>query len=169
MQLNTSLLVMQLSCMSELPSYLPRYQQMSFSVLAAKLHRFSMVLLNHLFSQILLVYLFRDTYKFSYTHALSHNVLFGICYATYGFPCGSVVKNLTANAGDMDLIPGPGRSLGEGNGNPLQYSCLENPMDRGTWWITVHGVHKDSNVTWWLNKNKCNIFILIHVHIPAHE
>ena len=108
-------------------------------------------------------------YKFSYTHALSHNVLFGVCYATYAFPCGSVVKNLPANAGDMVLIPGPGRSLGEGNGNPLQYSCLENPMDRGTWWITVHGVHKDSNVTWWLNKNNSVTFTLIHVHIPAHE
>ena len=45
----------------------------------------------------------------------------------------SVVKNLPANAGDMGLIPGLGRSLGEGNGNPLQYSCLENLMDRGAW------------------------------------
>ena len=48
-----------------------------------------------------------------------------------GFPGGSVVKNLLANAGDAGLIPGLGRSPGEGNGNPLQYSCLENPMDRG--------------------------------------
>ena len=54
-----------------------------------------------------------------------------------------VVKNLPASAGDIrDLgsIPGSGRSPGEGNGNPLQYSCLENPMDRGAWWATVHGV-----------------------------
>ena len=50
-----------------------------------------------------------------------------------GFPEGSVVKNLPANAGDSGLIPGSGRPPGEGNGNPLQYSCLENPMDRGTW------------------------------------
>ena len=52
-----------------------------------------------------------------------------------------VVKNLPANAGDMrdvGLIPGLGRSPGVGNGNPLQYSCLENPMDRGAWWSTVH-------------------------------
>ena len=49
-----------------------------------------------------------------------------------GFPAGSVVKNLPANAGDTGLIPGSGRSPGEGNGNPLQYSCLGNPMDRGT-------------------------------------
>ena len=56
-----------------------------------------------------------------------------------------VVKNLPANAGDvrdMGLIPGSGRFPGEGNGNPLQYSCLENPMDRGAWQATVHGVAK---------------------------
>ena len=46
------------------------------------------------------------------------------------------------NVGDMGLIPGLGRSSGEGNGNPLQYSCLENPMDGGAWWVTVHGVTK---------------------------
>ena len=57
-----------------------------------------------------------------------------------GFPGGSVVKNLPANAGDVGLIAFLGRSPGEGNGNPLQYSCLENPMDRGAWWATVHEV-----------------------------
>ena len=54
-----------------------------------------------------------------------------------------MVKNQPANAGDIrdaGSIPGSGRSLGGGNGNPLQYSCLENPMDRGTWWATVHVV-----------------------------
>ena len=52
-----------------------------------------------------------------------------------GFSGGAlVVKNLPANTGDVGLIPGSGRSLGVGNGNPLQYSCLENSMDRGTWW-----------------------------------
>ena len=51
-----------------------------------------------------------------------------------------VVKNLPANAGDAGLIPGFGRSPGGGNGNPLQYSCLENPTDRGTWWDTVHKI-----------------------------
>ena len=57
-----------------------------------------------------------------------------------------VVKNLPANAGDVSdagLIPGLGRSLGGGNGNPLQYSCLENLMDRGAWQTTVHGVAKN--------------------------
>ena len=56
-----------------------------------------------------------------------------------------MVKNLPANAGDTrdtDLILGLGKSFGEGNGNPLQYSCLENPMDREAWWTTVHRVTK---------------------------
>ena len=57
-----------------------------------------------------------------------------------GFPGGSVVKNLPTNAGDMGSIPGSGRSPGGRNGNPLQYACLENPMDRGAWEATVHGV-----------------------------
>ena len=63
-----------------------------------------------------------------------------------GFHVALVVKNLPANAGDirdMSSIPGSGRSPGEGNGNPLQYSCLENAMDRGTWQATVHGVAKN--------------------------
>ena len=55
---------------------------------------------------------------------------------------GEVLKDLLANAGDMSSIPGSGRSLGVGNGNLLQYSCLENSMDRGSWWVTVHGVTK---------------------------
>ena len=56
-----------------------------------------------------------------------------------GFPGSSAGKESTCNAGDSSLIPGLGRSPGEGNGNPLQCSCLENPMDRGVWWATVHG------------------------------
>ena len=72
---------------------------------------------------------------------------FGIIYqGKGGFPGGSVVKNPPANAGDMGSIPGWGRSLGGGHGKPLQYSCLENPMDRGTWWATVHGITKSQ--TW---------------------
>ena len=63
------------------------------------------------------------------------------------FPDGSVVKNLPANAGDAGSIPGLARSPGGGNGNPLQYSCLENPMDRGAWWAIVHGVSKESDTT----------------------
>ena len=61
-----------------------------------------------------------------------------------------VVKNLPANAAgirDTSSIPGLGRSPREGNGNPLKYSCLENPMDRGDWWATVHGVTDKSDMT----------------------
>ena len=60
-------------------------------------------------------------------------------------PGGTVVKNPPANAGDsrdMGSIPRSRRSLGRGNGKALQYSCLENPMDRGAWWATVHGAEK---------------------------
>ena len=57
-----------------------------------------------------------------------------------GFPGGSEVKASASNAGNPCLIPGSGRSPGEGNGSPLQYSCLENPMDGGTWRATVRGV-----------------------------
>ena len=57
-----------------------------------------------------------------------------------GFPGGSEVKAFASNAGDPGSIPGSGSSPGRGNGNPLQYSCLENPMDRGAWKATVHGV-----------------------------
>ena len=59
-----------------------------------------------------------------------------------GFPGGSNGKESACNAGDPGLIPGSGKSPGEGNGSPLQYSCQENSMDRGAWWATVHGVAK---------------------------
>ena len=57
-----------------------------------------------------------------------------------GFPGGSVVKNTPANAGDVGSVPGSGKTPEEGNGNPLQYSCLENSMERGAWWATVQWV-----------------------------
>ena len=69
-------------------------------------------------------------------------------FAGVGFPGGSVVKNLSANAGDirdMDLIPGLGRYPGERHGNPLQYSYLENPVDRGAWQAAVHRVRVEHN------------------------
>ena len=59
-----------------------------------------------------------------------------------GFPGGSDSKVSACNAGDLGSIPGSGRSPGEGNGNPLQYSCLDNSMNGGAWWATVHGVAK---------------------------
>ena len=84
--------------------------------------------------------------KFDYRKA-SILFLFVSLYHLNGLPGGSVVKNPPANAGDMGSIPGLGRSLGEGNDNPLQYSCLGNPMDRGAWWTTIHGVTKESDTT----------------------
>ena len=78
------------------------------------------------------------------TYQLSYEELDG--YAVKGgFPGGTVVKNQLANAGearDADAIPGSGRSPGGGNGDPLQYSCLENSRDRGAWRALVHGVTK---------------------------
>ena len=67
-------------------------------------------------------------------------------FYSWGFPGGSVVKNLPANAGDSGSIPELGRSLGEGNDNSLQDSCLENSTDRGAWWATVHGVAKTEHI-----------------------
>ena len=69
----------------------------------------------------------------THTHTHTHTHI-------YGFPGGSEVKASACNAGDLGSIPGLGRFPGEGNGNPFQYSCLENPMDGGAWWATVHGV-----------------------------
>ena len=59
-----------------------------------------------------------------------------------GFPGGSEVKASASSVGNLGSIPGLGRSPGEGNGNPLQYSCLKHPMDGGAWWAIVHGVAK---------------------------
>ena len=64
-----------------------------------------------------------------------------------GFPGGTMVKNPPASAGDRSSIPESGRSPGEENENPLQYSCIGNPMDRGSWRSTVHGVTKESDTT----------------------
>ena len=71
----------------------------------------------------------------------------------WGFSDGSVGKNPPAQTGDVGSVPGLGRSLGEGNGNPLQYSCLGNLMGRGVWQATVHGVAKELDTTWRPNSN----------------
>ena len=71
-------------------------------------------------------------------------------------PGGSEVKTSACNVGDLGSIPGSGRSPGEGNGNPLQYSCLENPMGRGAWWATVRRVAKSGT---WLSD-----FTFFHFH-----
>ena len=69
-------------------------------------------------------------------------VLFLLCVIFFGFPGGSVVKNLPVNVRNRGFIPGSERSPGEGNGSPLQYSCLEKSMDREAWWVTIHRVAK---------------------------
>ena len=76
----------------------------------------------------------------------SHNLMLAIMMMV-GFPGGSVAKNLPANAGDTGLTPGSGRSLGDGNGNPLWYSCPGNPMNRGAWWAIIHGAAKEPDTT----------------------
>ena len=88
---------------------------------------------------------------FSFTHGddTTHRTVYGPIYSyllyLVSFPGGAVVNNPSASAGDareVGSILGSGRSPGEGNGNPLQYSCLENPLDRGAWQDRVHGVAK---------------------------
>ena len=74
-----------------------------------------------------------------------------------GFP-GKESSCSARDSGDVGLIPGSGRSPGGGHGKPLQYSCLENPMDRGAWWATVHGVAKSHT---WLKR------LSMHVHCPS--
>ena len=78
----------------------------------------------------------------------SRNPVYEVTHSSriWNIPGGSDSKEPTCNVGDPGLIPGSGRSPGEGNGNPLQYSCLENPMDREAWRATIHGVAK--NWTW---------------------
>ena len=78
-------------------------------------------------------YFLREIYTCALTYKNLHIII---------IPGGSEVKVSACNAGDLGSIPGLGRSPGEGNGNPLQHSCLENPMDGGAWRATVHGVAK---------------------------
>ena len=73
---------------------------------------------------------------------LSNSKLFTPIPGYLGLPWWLSGKETACSEGDLGSILGSGRSPGEGNGNPLQYSCLENPMDRGAWWVTVHGVTK---------------------------
>ena len=91
-----------------------------------------------------------------------HNMTFEtISWSDSGFPGGAVVKNPLANAGDtgdMGSVPGSGRSSGGGNGNPLQYSCPGNPMDRGAWQAKVH----------WVAKSQTQLHDWEHTHTHTH-
>ena len=84
------------------------------------------------------------------------------CIQLLSFPGGSVVKNPPANAGDASLIPGSGRCIGEGNGNPCQYSYLENPMDRRAWQAIIHGVARVRH-GWATKKKRTNKIQLLRV------
>ena len=103
----------------------------------------------------------------------SANVVFLKCNLSSGFPGGTSGKEPPCHAGgirDVALIPGSGRSPGGGHHNPLQYSCLENPMDRGAWWATVHGIAK----SWtWLSihtrRTKGEIMNWIKVTFKTYE
>ena len=87
----------------------------------------------------------------------------GIPKDSLDFPGGSLVKNLPDNVGDAadsELILRSGRSPGEGNGNPLQYPCLRDSMNRGAWWAIVRGVTGELNITEWLNNNSLVLLAL---------
>ena len=90
---------------------------------------------------IYIIYKYCRQILYHVSHKENPRILEWVAYPL-GFPGGSEVKASTCNAGDLGSIPGSGRSPGEGNSNPLQYSCLENPMDRGACWATVHRVAK---------------------------
>ena len=83
-----------------------------------------------------------------------------------GSPGGSVVNNLSANAGDVGSIPGSGRSPGEENGIPSQYSCLGNPMDRGGWWTTVSGIAIRCDLA---TKQSNQIHMVVYVFIERND
>ena len=113
-----------------------------------------MYILTYMYTHIscICMYMYIFIYTLSiYTHMYEsaitlpqYNYIFsGFYNIILGFPGSAMVKNLSGNAGDVDLIPGSGRSPGEGNGNPLQYSCLGNPRDRSAWQASVHGFAKE--------------------------
>ena len=97
----------------------------------------------------------RDKYIQAHTHTHTH-LYTSMHIHTWTSLVAQTVKRLAYNAGDLGSIPGSGRSSGEGNGTPLQYSCLENPMERGAWWATVHGIAK--------SRTRLSDFTSLHTH-----
>ena len=105
-----------------------------------------------------------------------YQVLSGHIWSLVGLPWWFGGKESAHNAGDVGLIPGSGRNPGEGNGNPLQHSCLGNPMDRGAWRATIHRVTKESDTTEQLNSNHIQaqavswrMKLCLAVSFPAHK
>ena len=109
---------------------------------------------NNFYQYIKIPYTFKGIIVFV-IHILSQFAiwLLILLMVYFGFPDSSVGKESTCNAGDSGLIPGLGRSPGEGKDHPLQYSCLENPMDRGAWQATVHGVTQSRTWLKWLSSS----------------
>ena len=141
----------QLDCPRERSRILPGLSHDYFSYLPQQWNQLPRLLL---FPQYLVMKAFKPTEKLN---AVYHNMhisiiqilqmltFFHVCliiYLSLGFPRGSDSKESACNAGDWNSIPGLGRSAGEGNGYPFQYSCLENSMDKGAWQATVHRVAK---------------------------
>ena len=136
----------------------PKYLSFSFSISPSNeysgLFSFRMEWLDLLVVQGILKSLLQ--HHSSKALILWHSVFFIVqLLHPWGFPVGSDGKESAFNVGDLGLISGSGRSPGEGNGNPLQYSCLENSMDGGAWWATVHGVAKSRT---WLSE------FTFHIH-----
>ena len=95
------------------------------------------------------------------TYRISFQVLHG-GFRNVGFPGGSDSKESACNVGDPGLIPGLGRSSGEGNGEPVQYSCLENSMDRAGWWTSVHGIANRQTQLKWL---AVSLAYILHIYV----
>ena len=117
----------------------PKYWSFSFNISPSNEHpgliSFRMVWLDPFAVQ-------RTVKSLLQHHGSKASIIPHSAFFPWGFSGGSEVKTSAYNAGDLGLIPGLGGSPGEGKGNPLQYSCLENPMNGGAWWATIHGVTK---------------------------
>ena len=107
------------------------------------IHTYMIYYLSYVWN-IYIIYIYNIYILYLY---IQYIYIFHIYIYANGFPGGWVVDNPSANAGDMGSFPGSGRSPREGNGNPLQYFHLENPMDRGAWWTPVLGVAKELDMT----------------------
>ena len=109
-----------------------------------------------------------SSHTLNHLYARKSSHLINTSFFSLGFPGGSEVKASACNVGDLGSIPWLGRSPGEGNGNPLQYSCLENPLDAGVWWATVHGVTNSqtrlSDFTFTFFWSSCTAFVILVPH-----
>ena len=121
--------------------YLYLYIDIKFH-LVFELYIFSKFLYNYFANGIHTAGFFMFSPAVWFLAGILSSFIFNFTSDLFGFPGGSEVKASACNVGDLGSIPGSGRSPGEGNGNPLQYSCLKNPMDGGAWWATVHRVAK---------------------------